>query len=313
MTKTLAVINPRSAGGKTGRDAQEVSRRLADVTGHLSVALTSGPMDAARITTRALLEGFERIIAVGGDGTINEVVNGFFHDGEPINPAAELSLLSLGTGGDFRKTFDIGAGIDSSIQRIAEGRVRHIDVGRLTFVTPEGQSGKRYFANIASFGLSGHVVDRVNRARMLKRLSGGFAYTWGSLTGLMSYKAKPVRLKIDNVFDEVVTISTCAVCNGQFFGGGMRVAPDAIPDDGMLDVIVMGEAPFRQALSSLGDIRTGAHVNKPNVRVFRGRSIIATPVAATERTPVFIEADGEAPGMLPATFEVLPRILKFRA
>jgi diacylglycerol kinase family enzyme len=81
----------------------------------------------------------------------------------------------------------------------------------------------------------------------------------------------------------------------------------------MLDVIVMGEAPLRQALSSLGDIKTGAHINKPNVRVFRGRSIIATPVAATERTPVFIEADGESPGMLPATFEVLPRILKFRA
>lgn len=313
MTKTLAVINPRSGGGKTGKDAQEVARRLADVTGQLSVVMTSGPLDATKITTRALLDGFDRIIAVGGDGTINEVVNGFFHEGEAINPEAEFSLLNLGTGGDFRKTFDIGPGFEGSLQRIAEGRVRRIDVGRLSFVTPEGQSDKRFFANISSFGLSGDVVNRVNRARFLKRYAGRFVYTWASLSGAIRYKPKPVRLIIDNVFDDVVTISTCAVCNGQFFGGGMRVAPDAIPDDGMLDVIVIGDAPLRDALKSMNDIYTGAHVTNPNVKVFRGKSVIATPVAATERAPVLIEADGEAPGMLPATFEVLPRILKFRA
>jgi diacylglycerol kinase family enzyme len=167
--KTLAVINPRSAGGRTGRDAELIARRLAEISGPLTVALTSGPLDAARITTRALLEGFERIVAVGGDGTINEVVNGFFHEGEVINPEAELSLLNMGTGGDFRKTFEMGAGLEPSLQRIAEGMARRIDVGCLSFVSPEGQSGKRYFANIASFGLSGEVVDRVNRGEACRR------------------------------------------------------------------------------------------------------------------------------------------------
>lgn len=311
--KTLAVINPGSAGGKTGRDAQDIARKLAEVTGELSVAITNGPMDASRITSRALQEGYERIVAVGGDGTINEVVNGFFLDGEPINPEAEFALLNLGTGGDFRKTFDIGPGFDGSLQRIAEGRVRRIDVGRFSFVTPDGQSSRRYFANIASFGLSGDVVNRVNRSRFLKRYTGRFVYTWASLNGALRFKPKPVRLKVDNVFDEVVTISTCAVCNGQFFGGGMKVAPDALPDDGMLDVIVMGEAPARDTIKNIQDIYTGAHVNQPHVKVFRGKSIIATPVAATERAPVLIEADGEAPGMLPAAFEILPKVLKFRA
>jgi diacylglycerol kinase family enzyme len=122
-----------------------------------------------------------------------------------------------------------------------------------------------------------------------------------------------VRLMVDIVFDDVVTISTCAVCNGQYFGGGMKVAPDAAPDDGMFDVIIMEPAPLSRTLTSMKDIYTGAHVNSPHVRVFRGRSVIATPVAATERAPVRIEADGESPGQLPATFEVLPRILKFRA
>ena len=311
--KTLAIINPRSAGGKTGRDTQSIATRLAEVTGPLTIALTNGPMDAARLTSHGLRDGFERVIAVGGDGTINEVVNGFFANGQPINPEAEFALLNRGTGGDFRKTFDIDAGFDASLERIAEGRIRRIDVGRLSFVTEDGKNGSRHFANIASFGLSGHVVDRVNRATLTKRFLGQFAYTWVSLTSLFGYKAKPVRLKVDNVFDDVVSLSTCAVCNGQFFGGGMRVAPDASPDDGLLDVVIMCDAPKGNVLKSLNNIKTGSHVKDPNVKVFRGKTVIATPVEATAGAPVFIEADGEAPGRLPAMFEVLPKALKFRA
>jgi YegS/Rv2252/BmrU family lipid kinase len=311
--KTFAVINPKSAGGKTGRDAATIAKKLADATGPVTVAMTSGPMDAARITTHALREGYERVVAVGGDGTINEVVNGFFHNGMPINSEAEFALLNLGTGGDFRKTFDIAAGFDASLARIAEGRARRIDVGRLSFVSADGKTGTRHFANIASFGMSGDVVDRVNRAALMKRLTGRFVYTWGSLMSLLRYKAKPVRLKVDNVFDEVVSISTCAVCNGQFFGGGMRVAPDASPDDGLLDVIVIGDAPTRDVMKAMNQLYTGAHVTNPNVKVFRGKTVIATPVEATEGKAVLIEADGELPGRLPAMFEVMHKALKFRA
>jgi YegS/Rv2252/BmrU family lipid kinase len=311
--KTLAVINPKSAGGKTGRDTETIARKLAEVTGPLTVALTNAPMDAARITSHALRDGYGRVVAVGGDGTINEVVNGFFSNGVAINPEAEFALLNLGTGGDFRKTFDIDAGFDASLERIAGGRVRQIDVGRLTFVTADGKSGTRHFANIASFGMSGDVVDRVNRSTLVKRFAGSLAYTWGSAMSLFRYKAKPVRLKIDAAFDEVVTVSTCAVCNGQFFGGGMRVAPNASPDDGLLDVIVIGDAPRRQVLKAMSEFSTGQHVNNPNVKVFRAKSVIATPVEATQGAPVIIEADGELPGRLPAMFEVMPKALKFRA
>jgi diacylglycerol kinase (ATP) len=311
--KTLAVINPRSAGGKTGRDTDMIARRLGDVTGSLTVALTNGPMHAVRLTSEALRDGYGRVVAVGGDGTINEVVNGFFSNGVAINPEAEFALLNLGTGGDFRKTFDIDAGFDASLERIAEGRVRRIDIGHLSYVTEDGKTGHRHFANIASFGMSGDVMHRVNRATRIKRWTGRFAFTWGSLVSLIKYKPKPVRLKVDNVFDDVVLVSTCAVCNGQFFGGGMRVAPDASPDDGMLDVIVIGDAPRGHILKSMNEIYTGAHVNHPHVKVFRGKSIIATPVEATGGEPVHIEVDGETPGRLPAMFEVMPKALKFRA
>ena len=311
--KTLAVINPKSAGGKTGRDTETIARKLAEVTGPLTVALTNAPMDAARIPSHALRDGYGRVVAVGGDGTINEVVNGFFSNGVAINPEAEFALLNLGTGGDFRKTFDIDAGFEASLERIAGGRVRQIDVGRLSFVTADGQSGTRHFANIASFGMSGDVVDRVNRSTLVKRFAGSFAYTWGSVMSLFRYKARPVRLKVDASFDEVVTVSTCAVCNGQFFGGGMRVAPNASPDDGLLDVIVIGDAPRRDVLKAMSEFSTGQHVNNPNVKVFRAKSVIATPVEATQGAPVLIEADGELPGRLPAMFEVMPKALKFRA
>jgi len=240
-------------------------------------------------------------------------VNGFFQNGVAINPEAEFALLNLGTGGDFRKTFDIEAGFDASLERIAEGRVRRIDVGHLRFVTDDGKPGDRHFANIASFGMSGDVMHRVNRATLIKRYTGRFAFTWGSLVSMVRYKSRPVRLKIDNVFDDVISVSTCAVCNGQFFGGGMRVAPDASPDDGLLDVIVIGDAPKREIMKSMQQIYTGAHVNSPHVKVFRGKSVIATPVEATGGAPVYIEVDGETPGQLPAMFDVMPKALKFRA
>ncbi|MCE9521911.1 MAG: diacylglycerol kinase family lipid kinase [Alphaproteobacteria bacterium] len=312
MMKTLAIINPHSAGGKTGRDVPMITRRLADVTGDLTVAMTNAPMDAVRITSVALRDGYERIVAVGGDGTINEVVNGFFQNNLPINPDAEFALLNLGTGGDFRKTFGIDAGLSASLERIADGRVRRIDVGRLSYVTNDGKSGGRHFANIASFGMSGDVMHRVNRATTIKRLTGRFAFTWGSLVSMVRYKARPVRLKVDNLFDDVLSISTCAVCNGQFFGGGMRVAPDASPDDGFLDVIVIGDAPKREIMKAMNEIYSGAHVNSPHVKVFRGTSVIATPVEATGGAPVYLEVDGETPGQLPAMFELLPKALKFR-
>lgn len=309
--KTFAVINPHSGGGRTGRTAKSIAQKLAEVSGPLTVAMTNGPMDAATITRHALREGFERVVAVGGDGTINEVVNGFFHNGAAINPEAELALLTNGTGGDFRRTFGIGQTLDESLERIANGRARAIDIGRLRYVSAQGKPGERYFANISSFGMSGDVVRRVDNAKIIKRLFGSFAFTWGSLRSLLGYKPRPIRLKIDSEFDELLTISTCAVANGQYFGGGMRVAPDAMPDDGMFDVIVIGDAPKRDVAKALQQIYTGEHVHNPNVRVFRARSVIATPVEATEGEPVYIEADGESPGRLPAVFEMIPKSLKF--
>lgn len=309
---TMVVLNPHSAAGRTGRDAKDIVRKIAARIGPVSLKLTTGPGDATRQTAQALAEGFDQIIAVGGDGTLNEILNGFFREGEPLNPNSVLGFVMTGTGGDFRKTFEVGPGIDEGVRRFAEGRLRRIDLGRLSFVDETGAPRTRIFGNIASFGLSGAVTRSVNRARLSKMLGGSFAFAFNSAHAMMRYRAKPVRLKVDGIFDEVATISTVAVCNGQFFGGGMRIAPDARPDDGEFDVIIMGEVKPRELLRGMREIYRGEHIRNPAVQVLRGQTIIAAPVEETRGEAVLLEIDGETPGRLPATFEIMPQALTIR-
>lgn len=309
---TVAILNPHSAGGRTGKNAGQIATKLAEALGPVTIRVTSGPLDATRLTAAALREGADQIIAVGGDGTLNEVVNGFFEDGAPINPEAVLGFVMTGTGGDFRKTFGIGEGLEAGIARLGHAALRKVDVGRITFVGWQSEHRARHFLNIASFGLSGAVVARVNRARVWKLLGGKGTFAFASLAALVTDKAKHVRLKVDNVYDEVVAVSTVAICNGQYFGGGMRMAPGAAPDDGVFDVVILHDVPKRTMFSSLREIYAGTHIARETVTVLQGQRIIAAPVADNLGGPVLLDVDGEGPGQLPATFELLPHALTLR-
>jgi len=220
--------------------------------------------------------------------------------------------VTSGTGGDFRKTFNIAAGHAPAIARLKEARPKPIDIGRVSCLTKDGEPTVRYFANIASFGLSGVIVDSVNRARIAKLFGGQFAFAFHSALAMLTYRDRTVRIRVDGAYDEIASISTVAVANGQYFGGGMRVAPHAVPDDGLFDVIVMGGTSKRRALADMKLIYTGEHLNNSGVRALRGVKIVAAPVAETMGRPVLIEVDGENAGRLPATFEILPRALNLR-
>jgi len=312
VTRTIVILNPRSGGGRTGRAWDGIAARLKTAIGAFDVAVTDRPMAAQTLTSRALGQGYGLVVAVGGDGTVNEVINGFFLGGVPVNREAELGLLMSGSGGDFRRTFGIGDGVDDAIARLASGSMRAIDVGRVSFLTDDGKPATRHFVNIASFGLSGDVVRRVNRARLSKLAGGEFSFFWNSLVGSLAWRNLPVRLKIDGGFDEVVPVTTVAVANGRYFGGGMRVAPDADPTDGLFDVTVMAGLTRSDFLLRSGELYSGGHARDPKVRIIRGRTVIAAPVEETRRAPVLLETDGEAPGRLPATFEILPRMIRLR-
>jgi len=309
--RTLAIVNPASGGGRTAREWPRIAEKLDAVFPGFDAQLTTRRGEATDIAARALRGGVEQIVAVGGDGTIGEAANGFFMPDGPIAPGAIFAFVTSGTGGDFRKSFGIAAGADAAIARLAEGNIRKIDVGRVSFIDHAGKPAVRHFINIASFGLSGAVVDAVNGAAISKLFGGRFAFQFNSIKAMLTYKNRTVRLARDGMSGEDIAISTVAIANGQYFGGGMRVAPGAVVDDGQFDVIVMGAAPKGETIKGLDAIYKGEHLRNPNVRAFNARRIVASP-AAGESRPVLIETDGEGPGRLPATFEILPRALNLR-
>ena len=308
--RTRAIVNPHSYGDRTGTAWPAIERKLIHAIGPVEAVFTDGPSSATRLTRQALKDGMEQIIAVGGDGTINEVVNGFIENDRPINPDAVLAVLTSGTGRDFRRTFSIPDTVDDQIERLAASEIRSIDLGKLTFIGDSGKEEVRYFGNIASFGLSGATDRSVNELTHAKRFGGKFAFQWGMLKALLTYRNQPVRIRIDDAFDQVVNVSTVAVCNGQFFGSGMHIAPNAVPDDGLFDVVMIADIGIVSLLLNVGSIYKGEHLSKPSVSVIRGRRVIALPVEGARE--VLLDVDGEAPGRLPATFEIIPTAICFR-
>jgi diacylglycerol kinase (ATP) len=308
----FVVVNPRSGGGRTGCEWSQIEHALSAVYPRMSIGFTQKRGHATALVRHALSEGHQEIVAIGGDGTINEAVNGLFDANGPRAPDAVFAYVTSGTGGDFRKSFGIEAGTDSAIRRLKTAAIHACDVGRVSCLTAHGEPTIRYFINIASFGMSGVIVDSVNRARIAKMFGGSFAFAFHSAAAMLRYRNTPIRILVDGKDDEIATISTVAIANGVYFGGGMRVAPDAKPDDGLFDVVVMGGSPRGQSLAKMKLLYTGAHVNEPHVHVLRGRRVVVAPVAETRGRPVLIETDGESAGRLPATFEILPRALNLR-
>ncbi len=311
--RVRAIINPNSSNGRTLAAWPKLARALEAELGVVEAVFTDGPLSATTLTREALHDEVDLVIAVGGDGTVNEVVNGFFApptgEDRPLRPATELAILMSGTGGDFRKTFELGTDLHEQVRRIARGNVRTIDIGRIDYTDHDGKPAARYFNNIASCGLSGIVSDRVNRARLSKRISGRFAFFWASVQSVLGYKMPRVRIVVDDQPPLELGVNTLAVCNGRYFGGGMHMAPMARPDDGLLDVIVMHDMSTRDLLRDPNAIYRGTHLQNPKVLSLQGKRIVASPLPGPH---ALLDVDGETPGRLPATFTLLPAVLKFR-
>lgn len=301
------VVNPNSANGRTGREWPSMLALLEAAFPALRVQTTTRQGEATDLVRAALRDGADVILSVGGDGTHNESVNGFFEpDGSLVRPDAVLGVLSSGTGGDFRKTLKMPKDFAGCVEVLRRAEASPLDVGRLSCVTASGEPVQRYFINIASFGVSGLVDHYVNRTT--KVLGGKVSFLLGSARAMLHYRNQKVRLRIDDDFDEEMRINTVAVANGQYFGGGMWVAPKADPADGLFDVVVLGDLSKKQAVLSSPKLYKGTHIEMPEVTVIRGRRIVADSAEA-----VLIDMDGEQPGQLPATFEILPaaiRVLK---
>ena len=300
MAEILVVVNPASAGGATGRRWPAVAEKLRAEGLNFEVALTEAPGEATDIARAAIQASRPLVVAAGGDGTISEVANGFF-DGPALLPTrTRLGVLPLGTGGDFRKTFGITGDAVEAGKTLLRGRPRRIDAGRVSYRGAGGGIEIRYFVNIADAGIPGHVVERVNRSK--KRLGGTATFMLASLAALLSFSNSPMRVSVDGQPRELIA-QQVVVANGQYYGSGMRIAPQAQPDDGVFEVILVGDVGKVETLRGLAKVRSGTHLEAKNPKweVLPGRSVqVDSPL------PVLIDVDGEQPGTLPAHFEVIP-------
>jgi len=310
MANTVVVVNPRSAGGKTEKRWPRLREILHEHLGAFDVAMTGAPGDATLKARDAIRGGAQLVVAIGGDGTINETVNGFYDDCglERLSPSAAFAVLPAGTGGDFVKTLGTSKDFEQAAAALKHAPPRTIDLGRLRYVGHDGQERVRLFANIASFGISGLVDKLVNESG---KTLGGVSFAVATLRAGMRYKNAPVRLTLDDGEPpREGKIYTVAVANGRFFGGGMKVAPDAALDDGWFDVVTLGDFGFGDLVLRGLDIYSGKHITNPKVTVMRARRVTAEPLDGAGE--VLLDVDGEQPGRLPASFELIPGGLTVR-
>ena len=299
--RTLVVVNPQAGNGRAGRSWPALRHTLERVVPGAEHRLTQGPGHATTIVREGLTAGFERVVVIGGDGTNSEAVNGFFDAaGKPVAPGAVLTVVPSGTGGDFRRVLDLPNDPVEAAPAALVAPVRRIDVGRITHLDDTGVERSQMFINIASFGMSG-LVDRIVNAAS-KRFGGRASFFMASLRAMMRYRNQTVRLSLDHGRVEMeLPIFNVAICNGRYFGGGMQVAPEAAIDDGRFDVVVLGDLTFGAKMSLSSRIYKGTHVSMPGVIVEN-----ATHVRAESAEEVLLDVDGETPGRLAATFELLP-------
>jgi YegS/Rv2252/BmrU family lipid kinase len=292
-----AVINPQSAGGKTAREWPGIARALESRAGTVTARFTKERGHATALTRELLEQGFATIIAVGGDGTVNEVANGFFRDGRPLRETARLGVLPRGTGGDFRRSLGLPARVGDAVDVIAQGKPRRIDMARAVF-----QGGERLFINLTSFGMGGEVAARSRNA--LGRLSGKLAFLYATANVFFRYQPKVVRLRLDGRDAGEHVILNIAVGNGPFHGGGMHVCPRASMDDGLLEVTVIHHLGLLQLARDLPVLYSSDIYRHPKTRHFRARH-----VEALCDQPASIEVDGEPLGRLPLEITVMPRAI----
>jgi diacylglycerol kinase (ATP) len=290
--KVVFLVNPASANGSTGKRWPKLERRAAELglTGETVLSERPGHLaEAARGAAADML-----LVVVGGDGTLNEVVNGV------AGTDAELAVLPAGTGQDFGRTHGIPAKFDEAVRVVLEGEPRRIDLGRVTF-----EGGSRFFANVGSVGMSGAVAARANG--MSKALGGRATFFYALVREFMRWRNTEVTVTLDDT-ERRGAMHDVIVANGRWHGGAMKLAPDAEPDDGLFDVVLIGDVTKVDFVTTAPKLYSGKHVSHPKIEVLRSAT-----VGVDAAVPLPIEVEGEPIGTTPARFEIVPGALRVRA
>lgn len=301
--KIAAIANPQAASGRVGRLWPELSERLRARLGDVTLRVTDSSGHATGIARELIESGFDLIVAVGGDGTISEVANGFLCDDKPIRDDVQLGILPVGTGGDLRRSLGLPGDSDEAIEILATGRPHTIDVGKASVAGRNGSAVQRYFVNLASFGIGGEAAMRA--ANPFTVLGGKAGFLWATLRTLAGFRGRRLELELDGSGEFLpFFISNVAIGNGRYHGGGMQPCPKALLDDGVLDVTVI---EYPKPFEVVRDIRV--LYSDDLYRLPKVHRLEARRLRARADQPTWVEVDGETLGRLPIEIEVLPRRL----
>ena len=300
---SLFIVNPVAAAGKTGSVWPEIEKELHSLGLEFDHRFTEAPNHATALAREGVEQGCEIVVAVGGDGTVNEVVNGLMSPGGE-QAEATLGVVITGRGSDLARTIGVPSDYGEACARLAGDRTMTVDLGLVTF-HQEGESRQRYFVNVGGGGFDGEVAKRANQAPNF--MGGTIPYLTSLVTTLLAYQNKPIELVLDDREPIAMVANSVVVANCQYFGGGMRVAPDADPNDGLFDVIVIGDVDKIEFLMTVPKVYDGTHLTHPQVDAYRARR-----VEVRSDLPLLLQVEGEVCGHTPLIFEIIPAALQIR-
>jgi YegS/Rv2252/BmrU family lipid kinase len=299
-TSTVFLVNPASGNGGTGKRWPELAHRAAQLGLEGTTLFSERPGQLIELAEQAARGGAELVVSVGGDGTLNEVVNGLVRAGA----ATELATIPLGTGMDFVRTYGIPTRFEDAVRTALRGTTRTIDVGRVVYREWSGIENERYVANVGSVGMSAAVAQRANG--MSKALGGKATFFYALARVFFEWENTLVSVQLDDARREA-RMHDVIVANGQWHGGAMHLAPEAQPDDGLFDVVLIGDVTKRDFVTTAPKLYKGTYLAHPKIELLRSRAVT---VDAPERLP--IELDGEQVGTTPVRFEIVPAALRVR-
>lgn len=326
MLPPLLIVNPKSGTRGRSDNLAAALERVEQVLGDVVIRYTARRGHARELAAQGVVDGHPLIVAVGGDGTFSEVASGVLEaetpagsEGDSFEPGTAgptktaVGLIDLGTGGDFRRSLGIGAGYEACIAALALGRDRTVDVGSALFRSAEGDMVHRYFVNVLSAGLGG-LVDRYVET-MPSFLGGRIGYYLAALRAVAASKERHLLARVTwqgESREEVIPAYLVAICNGRWFGGGMDVAPMALPDDGRFEVVTVTSPTKPYLAKQVRTVYTGRHLDEPTVHHFPCERIELRIGDPRVERGFLLDVDGEALGSLPLSVEVLPARLRVR-
>lgn len=302
MAYARVIVNPAAGAGKTVRKWPKIMGILKNIGLRFEHDLTEAPGHATELAKSAAQKGYELVVSVGGDGTINEVVNGLHNAGNIGD--IKLGIIGTGTGSDFIRTIGIPHHYGEACRRLLNPGTLTVDLGVIEYAD-DGRIVKRVFVNLAGLGFAAEIARATSKK--YKLLNGTASYLLGLLTSLLFYKNKEISITIDGEVEER-RVCTVLISNGRYSGGGMLATPDASLTDGFFDVLIIGNLSKPDLLWSLPRVYKGTHLTHPKVTLKRAREV---EIRSAE--PVLLQADGELLGSGPARFSILPAALNIVA